>query len=208
MTDRLKSFKNKGRDDEAEFRRRRTEVTVELRRNKRDEHLQKRRNVPDDYQGDHHSDVPSGSYDFSFTDAGISDVRDKLRGLVVNAQSEDPVTKLQAVRSARKILSKDKNPPIDELIISGIVPVLVSCVCYKAFDGSWLCCAFLRCLHCVAMTTQTSNLKPLGRSQTSQVAHRNRHEWWCNVAQYHSSSSCSHVQCSTSVNKRCGPSVT
>ena len=126
MSDRLKSFKNKGRDDEAEFRRRRTEVTVELRRNKRDEHLQKRRNVPDDLQGDPHSDVPSGVYDFSFTDAGISDVRDKLRGLVVNAQSDDPVTKLQAVRSARKILSKDKNPPIDELIISGIVPVLVS----------------------------------------------------------------------------------
>ena len=125
MSDRLKSFKNKGRDDEAEFRRRRTEVTVELRRNKRDEHLQKRRNVPDDYQGEHPSDNPSGAYDFSL-DAGISDVRDKLRGLVVNAQSEDPVTKLQAVRSARKILSKDKNPPIDELIISGIVPVLVS----------------------------------------------------------------------------------
>ena len=129
MTDRFKSFKNKGRDDEAEFRRRRTEVTVELRRNKRDEHLQKRRNVPSECHNDFQMDLPPGGDDFSFSSSGINDIRDKLRGLVVNAQSEDATTKLQAVRSARKILSKDKNPPIDELIISGIVPVLVrNCV--------------------------------------------------------------------------------
>ena len=129
MTDRFKSFKNKGREDEAEFRRRRTEVTVELRRNKRDEHLQKRRNVPSEYQNEFQMDLPpGGGDDFSFSLSGISDIRDKLRGLVVNAQSEDATTKLQAVRSARKILSKDKNPPIDELIISGIVPVLVRIV--------------------------------------------------------------------------------
>ena len=128
MTDRFKSFKNKGRDDEAEFRRRRTEVTVELRRNKRDEHLRKRRNVPKQPQNDFQMDLPTGGDDFSFS-SGINDIRDKLRGLVVNAQSDDVTTKLHAVRSARKILSKDKNPPIDELIISGIVPVLVrNCV--------------------------------------------------------------------------------
>ena len=127
MTQRFKSFKNKGRDDEAEFRRRRTEVTVELRRNKRDEHLQKRRNVPDECQNDPNMDLPAGGYDYnSFGDSGTSNIREKLRILVVNAQSTDSTTKLQAVRSARKILSKDKNPPIDELIISGIVPVLVS----------------------------------------------------------------------------------
>ena len=33
----------------------------------------------------------------------------------------------------RKILSKDKNPPIDELISSGIVPVLVSCLQSERF---------------------------------------------------------------------------
>ena len=61
-----------------------------------------------------------------FGDSGASSLQERLRILVVNAQSIDSSTKLQAVRSAREILSKNKNPPIDEFISSGIVPVLVS----------------------------------------------------------------------------------
>lgn len=40
----------------------------------------------------------------------------------------DPAEQLLAVQQARRLLSSDRNPPIDELIESGILPVLVSCL--------------------------------------------------------------------------------
>uniref|UniRef100_A0A8C5LY69 Importin subunit alpha n=1 Tax=Leptobrachium leishanense TaxID=445787 RepID=A0A8C5LY69_9ANUR len=102
---RIKSFKNKGRDVET-MRRHRNEVTVELRKNKRDEHLLKKRNVPQE-ESLEDSDVDG---DFKST---------------CNLNSELP---LSAVQAARKLLSSDRNPPIDDLIKSGILPILVTCL--------------------------------------------------------------------------------
>uniref|UniRef100_A0A023GNK8 Importin subunit alpha n=2 Tax=Amblyomma TaxID=6942 RepID=A0A023GNK8_AMBTT len=92
------------------MRRRRNEVTVELRKNKRDESLLKRRNVP---QVD--------STDDEEVDRGHPD----LQAIVHNASSGDPNVQLSAVQSARRLLSSDRNPPIDDLINSGILPILV-----------------------------------------------------------------------------------
>lgn len=108
---RMMVFKNKGKDQE-EMRRRRNEVTVELRKNKRDETLQKRRNAP----------IITEEED----DRCLSKV--ELEELVKKAESSDPAVQLQAVQSARKILSSDRNPPIDPLIDSGMLPVLVRCL--------------------------------------------------------------------------------
>ncbi|KAL6447907.1 importin subunit alpha-3 isoform X2 [Cataglyphis hispanica] len=110
---RMMVFKNKGKDVE-EMRRRRNEVTVELRKNKRDETLQKRRNVPTD------------STDEDDIDKHLSKI--SLEELVAKAGSSDPAVQLQAVQSARKLLSSDRNPPIDPLIESGILPILVRCL--------------------------------------------------------------------------------
>ena len=44
------------------------------------------------------------------------------------AKSTDPAKQLAAVQAARKLLSSDRNPPIDALIQSGILPVLVGCL--------------------------------------------------------------------------------
>uniref|UniRef100_A0A8C1B620 Importin subunit alpha n=1 Tax=Cyprinus carpio carpio TaxID=630221 RepID=A0A8C1B620_CYPCA len=103
---RIKSFKNKGRDVET-MRRHRNEVTVELRKNKRDEHLLKKRNVPQEE---------------SLED---SDVDSDFKG---NATSDNAVVQLSAVQAARKLLSSDRNPPIDDLIKCGILPILVKCL--------------------------------------------------------------------------------
>uniref|UniRef100_A0AAQ5Y2E5 Importin subunit alpha n=1 Tax=Amphiprion ocellaris TaxID=80972 RepID=A0AAQ5Y2E5_AMPOC len=105
---RLKNFKNKGRDLET-MRRQRTEVVVELRKNKRDEHLLKRRNVP-------HEDICEDS-----------DVDGDFRSCVTHVCDNQGV-QLSAVQAARKLLSSDRNPPIDDLIKSGILPILVHCL--------------------------------------------------------------------------------
>uniref|UniRef100_A0A8B9LHX4 Importin subunit alpha n=1 Tax=Astyanax mexicanus TaxID=7994 RepID=A0A8B9LHX4_ASTMX len=83
------------------MRRQRTEVVVELRKNKRDEHLLKRRNVP-------HEDIST-----------------KVKTLML---LDNQGIQLSAVQAARKLLSSDRNPPIDDLIKSGILPILVHCL--------------------------------------------------------------------------------
>lgn len=94
------------------MRRRRNEVNVELRKNKREETILKRRNVPL---------VDSTDEDDLSTC--------NLKRLVEKASNvNDPAEQLQAVQAARRLLSSDRNPPIDDLIESGILPILVSCL--------------------------------------------------------------------------------
>uniref|UniRef100_A0A669C591 Importin subunit alpha n=1 Tax=Oreochromis niloticus TaxID=8128 RepID=A0A669C591_ORENI len=105
---RIKSFKNKGRDVE----------------NKRDEHLLKKRNVPQE-ESLEDSDVDS---DFKGVSVGVyADICYCFISLQ-NATSDNAVIQLSAVQAARKLLSSDRNPPIDDLIKSGILPILVKCL--------------------------------------------------------------------------------
>lgn len=46
----------------------------------------------------------------------------------MEAACDNPDKQLVAVQSARKLLSSDRNPPIDALIASGILPILVRCL--------------------------------------------------------------------------------
>jgi len=123
---RLKAFKNKGKDTE-ELRRRRNEVSVELRKSKREDVLSKRRNVceeddePESPQRDHKEAQPT---------------MEELRaGLTAQSMEE----RLNAIRAARKILSKERNPPIDTLIEAGFVPIFVSFLAEPElqFEAAW-----------------------------------------------------------------------
>jgi len=120
-------FKNKGKDAE-EMRRRRTEVTVELRKNKKDEHLLKKRNVP--------------TLDSTDSEDNEKPTTQSLETIVANANSQEPEIQLGAVQAARKLLSSDRNPPIDDLITSGILPILVNCLSRNEspslqFEAAW-----------------------------------------------------------------------
>lgn len=123
------------------MRRRRNEVTVELRKNKREETLQKKRNVPiTDSTGKFYSETKyhtsnkknlSNTIHFLLLDEDDIEkqlAKTNLIELVHKAASSDLLEKLQAVQSARKLLSSDRNPPIDPLIESGILPILVQCL--------------------------------------------------------------------------------
>ncbi|KAG8196256.1 hypothetical protein JTE90_023812 [Oedothorax gibbosus] len=112
---RFHHFKNKGKDQD-EMRRRRNEVTFELRKNKRDESLFKRRNVPSEVRS---ADEDEADKAFGYTN---------LDAIVTNANSPEPEVQLSAIQGARKLLSSDRNPPIDDLINSGILPILVHCL--------------------------------------------------------------------------------
>ncbi|KAI8498962.1 PREDICTED: importin subunit alpha-3-like isoform X2 [Branchiostoma belcheri] len=127
LNNRIRSYKHKGRDAEA-MRRQRNEVTVELRKNKREEHLLKRRNVP--------------RIDSSESEEGDKPVTNQtLAEIVQNATSSDVSVQLTAVQAARKLLSSDRNPPIDDLINSGILPILVHCLNNEnaslQFEAAW-----------------------------------------------------------------------
>jgi len=122
---RQKLFKNQDKDTES-LRQRRNEVSVVLRKAKREEALQKRRLVPNAEEDEKYN---------QFQDAS-------LQSIVENAAGGDPGTRLSAVQAARKLLSKDRNPPIDELIKSGILPILVECLQFDdnaslQFEAAW-----------------------------------------------------------------------
>ncbi|KAF7256070.1 hypothetical protein EG68_07442 [Paragonimus skrjabini miyazakii] len=132
---RLMSFKNAGKSAD-EMRRRRQEGQFELRKTKRDETLQKKRNIPSVNDG-----MAAGDPADSDIDGGDRPMLLNLDAIVANASNEDPAIRLQVVQSARKLLSSDRNPPIDELIKVGMLPKLVACLMSEdpnlQFEAAW-----------------------------------------------------------------------
>ncbi|XP_014230579.1 importin subunit alpha-1 [Trichogramma pretiosum] len=109
---RLSKFKFQGKSDEA--RRRRTEISVELRKANKDDQLSKRRNINID---DEPLSPPPGEKSPPF-DMSIDEI-------IAGMTSGDEVTKLQATQACRKMLSRERNPPINDLIEKGVVPLCI-----------------------------------------------------------------------------------
>ncbi|XP_078050431.1 karyopherin subunit alpha [Augochlora pura] len=128
--DRKASFKFHSKHEDA--RRRRNEMSIELRKARKDDQLLKRRNVnigqePQSPTGETISQSP--------TSISIDEI-------VAGMQSVDETIQLQATQACRKMLSREKNPPIDSMIERGIVPRCIQFLdCHHnaslQFEATW-----------------------------------------------------------------------
>lgn len=108
---RIRSFKNKGKDTE-EMRRRRIGQTVELRKARKDDQLLKRRNISTS------EEATSPLQESNSTSPVAMNAEEIMFGMM----NPDENIQFKATQACRKILSREKNPPIDHMIRLGVVP--------------------------------------------------------------------------------------
>lgn len=101
----------KGIDPE-EARKKREENSVSIRKSKRVENLLKKRNV-------------TATSDKKVLDANLVQKLKDLPSLVDQVMGNDPGVQLEATTQFRKLLSIERNPPIQEVINAGVVPRFV-----------------------------------------------------------------------------------
>mmetsp|Transcript_18873 Transcript_18873/g.58113 ORF Transcript_18873/g.58113 Transcript_18873/m.58113 type:complete len:531 (-) Transcript_18873:428-2020(-) len=115
--ERRKTLYKKGVDvDDA--RRRREETTIQIRKSKKEERLQKRRTA-------NVNPMPGGAQGGQQMDAAVVQKLEQLPQLVQGVHSLDPNVHLEATTQFRKLLSIERNPPIQMVIDAGVVPRLV-----------------------------------------------------------------------------------
>ncbi|XP_027874710.1 importin subunit alpha-1-like [Xiphophorus couchianus] len=131
---RLFQFKNKGKDVN-ELRRRRSEFNVELRKAKRDVQILKRRNA----QGS--AEDPTAPLHLKALNA--QPTQDwSLEDIIGGVSSVNTEHQLLATQAVRKLLSKEKQPPVDSVIAAGLIPRLVGFLAqfdfpHIQFEAAW-----------------------------------------------------------------------
>ncbi|KAJ9109156.1 hypothetical protein QFC21_000484 [Naganishia friedmannii] len=107
------NYKSKSQFNAADLRRRREEQQVELRKQKREESVAKRRQTVAD---------ASDAEDTDEDEAGSADrLQDQLPQMIEAVYSDNAEAQIDATTKFRKLLSKEKNPPIDRVIECGVI---------------------------------------------------------------------------------------
>jgi importin subunit alpha-1 len=106
-------------------RRNRQETRVQLRKNKKEENLMKRRMAAPSstaaaVQSNHESDPSSSTKKV----ATVNDIPQLMAVITTETSTVDQV--VEAVRGFRRMLSVERNPPVEEVINSGVLPYLVN----------------------------------------------------------------------------------
>ncbi|CAZ82040.1 unnamed protein product [Tuber melanosporum] len=110
-----RNFKAKANFKPDELRRRREEQQVEIRKQKREENLAKRRNMAVT------SPAPGAGVDSDEEGGTESQLNEDLPSMCAGVFSESIDQQIQATTRFRKLLSKERNPPIEKVIECGVV---------------------------------------------------------------------------------------
>ena len=123
------NFKNKGRFQSDELRRRRETHQVDLRKQKREEVLAKRRNYVDNGLLANDSEDEDALDEFGAASPEellfYGKLQQDLPKMMEMIQLPDFDNRLNATVKFRQVLSKEHNPPIDFVIQLGVIPTLV-----------------------------------------------------------------------------------
>jgi len=112
-------YKFGDKNDKEARRKGRQEEGVKLRKNAREEQLLKRRNICMD-------DVTTSPLKEINVQTRPHDHLPSIEEIVKGLQSTDDNSLYEATQGARKMLSRERNPPIDDIINAGILPTLVT----------------------------------------------------------------------------------
>ncbi|XP_011158592.3 importin subunit alpha [Solenopsis invicta] len=115
---RIANFKFNNRHEEARVRR--NALSVELRKAKKDDQLSKRRNLNSEQESSSLSDKAIVSSTCIFS----------IEEIVNHLNSSNETLQLTAIQTCRKLLSRERDPPINDMIEGGIVPL-----CIKFLDN-------------------------------------------------------------------------
>ncbi|KAL6261315.1 hypothetical protein P5V15_008836 [Pogonomyrmex californicus] len=115
---RMAIFKFHNKHQEARIRR--NALSIQLRKAKKNDQLSKRRNL----------DIEEELQNLSNESALSSTVVPSVNEIVNHINSSDETLQLSAIQTCRKLLSRERNPPINDMLEGGIVPC-----CIKLLDS-------------------------------------------------------------------------
>ncbi|KAI7847390.1 armadillo-type protein [Circinella umbellata] len=130
---RRNKYKNKDAFQSEQVRNRRQKHTVEIRKQKREENLSKRRNM--------YNNAPMSDSDDEINIETEPHLEQTLMTLIDAVNSGDVEKQYDATTRFRKLLSKERNPPIQEVINTGVVPKFVEFLHSRhgllQFEAAW-----------------------------------------------------------------------
>lgn len=115
---RLQSYKTASTNKSVqELRTRRHDVSIELRKSKKEDQMLKRRNIEIGESGE-----PTSPLKVQNQQSPPASTNMTLEEIFTGMKSTDMTVVFQATQAARKMLSRERNPPINVMVSMGIVP--------------------------------------------------------------------------------------